>query len=131
MFNFMDSGAALAKASRTGNMWRRLMMEVEMIEKICGRLVLLGLSAALCIGVPLVQAVPAAAQTSLNVPAATYTIDPKHTQIVFSVRHMGLSTFYGRFGHITGTLAFDPAQPGKSALNAQVDLTNIQTHVDE
>ena len=72
---------------------------------------------------------PAAAQTSLNVPAATYTIDPRHTQIIFTVRHMGLSTFYGRFGHITGTLAFDPAQPGKSALNAQIDLTNIDTHV--
>lgn len=75
-------------------------------------------------------ALPAAAQTSLNVPAATYTIDPRHTQIIFTVRHMGLSTFYGRFGHITGTLAFDPAQPGKSALNAQIDLTNIDTHVE-
>jgi polyisoprenoid-binding protein YceI len=73
---------------------------------------------------------PAAAQTSLNVPAATYTIDPRHTQILFSVRHMGLSTFFSRFGHVTGTLAFDPAQPAKSALNVQIDMTNIQTHVE-
>ncbi len=73
---------------------------------------------------------PAAAQTSLNVPAATYTIDPKHTQILFSIRHMGLSTFFGRLGHVTGTLAFDPAQPAKSALNVQIDMTNIETHVD-
>jgi polyisoprenoid-binding protein YceI len=78
-----------------------------------------------------VPAAPAVAQTSLNVPAATYTIDPRHTQIIFSIRHMGLSTFYGRFGHITGTLAFDPAQPGKSMLNAQIDLTSIDTHVPE
>ena len=81
-------------------------------------------------GLAALAAWPAAAQTSLNVPAATYTIDPRHTQIIFTVRHMGLSTFYGRFGHITGTLAFDPAQPGKSALNAQIDLTNIDTHVE-
>jgi polyisoprenoid-binding protein YceI len=73
---------------------------------------------------------PVFAQTSLNVPAATYTIDPKHTQILFSIRHMGLSTFFGRFGHVTGSLNFDPAAPEKSTLTAQIDMTNIQTHVD-
>src|SRR3954469_2711464 len=73
---------------------------------------------------------PVAAQTSLKVPAATYTIDPKHTQILFSIRHMGLSTFFGRFGHVTGSLNFDPAAPDKSTLSAQIDMTNIQTHVD-
>ena len=76
-------------------------------------------------------ALPASAQTSLNVPAATYKIDPRHTQILFSIKHMGLSTFYGRFGKVMGSLTFDPAQVEKSALNAQVDMTNIQTHVDE
>ena len=92
---------------------------------------IIGMTIRLAAALSAISILPASAQTSLNVPAATYTIDPRHTQIIFSVRHMGLSTFYGRFGHITGTLAFDPAQPGKSALNAQVDLTNIQTHVDE
>jgi polyisoprenoid-binding protein YceI len=86
-------------------------------------LVAAGLSVALA-------AAPAAAQTSLTVPAATYTIDPKHTQIIFSLKHMGLSTFYGRFGNVTGSLVFDPAQPTKSTLTAQIDMTNIQTHVD-
>ncbi len=73
---------------------------------------------------------PAYAQTSLNVPAATYTIDPRHTQILFSIRHMGLSTFFGRFEKATGSLTFDPAMPDKSALSAQIDMTSIRTHVD-
>lgn len=90
----------------------------------------LAVCAMLC-GVLPMAAVPAAAQTSLNVPAATYTIDPRHTQIIFSIKHLGLSTFFGRFGHVTGTLTFDPAAPEKSALSAQIDMTNIQTHVDE
>jgi polyisoprenoid-binding protein YceI len=107
------------------------MMEVEMIEKIRGRLVLLAVGATLCITVPFVPALPAAAQTSLNVPAATYTIDPKHTQIVFGVKHMGLSTFFGRFGYATGSLIFDPAAPEKSALSAQIDMNNLTTHWDE
>ena len=69
--------------------------------------------------------------TSLNVPAATYTIYPNHTHVVFAIRHMGLSTFHGTFGRAAGTLQFDPAQPEKSALNVQIDMSNIQTTVDE
>ena len=89
------------------------------------------MAAGLCALLPAIVAAPAAAQTSLKVPAATYAIDPKHTQILFSLKHMGLSTFYGRFGHVTGSLVFDPAQPTKSTLTAEIDMTNIQTHVDE
>jgi polyisoprenoid-binding protein YceI len=107
------------------------MMEVEMMERTRGRLALLAFGAALCIAVPVVQAVPVAAQTSLNVPAATYTIDPKHTQIVFGLKHMGLSTFFGRFGYATGNLTFDPVAPEKSALSAQIDTNNLTTHWDE
>jgi|KBSMisStaDraftv2_1062788.scaffolds.fasta_scaffold478624_1 polyisoprenoid-binding protein YceI len=101
------------------------------MERIRGRLALLALCATSCAAVPLTQAVPAAAQTSLNVPAATYTIDPKHTQIVFSLKHMALSTFFGRFGYATGNLTFDPAAPEKSALSAQIDMNNLTTHWDE
>jgi polyisoprenoid-binding protein YceI len=61
--------------------------------------------------------------------AGTYAIDPDHTQIVFGIRHLGLSTFYGRFGAVSGTLTFDPAAPEKSTLNVSVDMTNIDTHV--
>src|SRR3954468_19363040 len=83
------------------------------------------------IGLAASAAESTSAQTSLAVPAATYTIDPRHTQVIFAIQHMGLSTFYGRFGHATGTLAFDPAQPTKSALNVVIDMTNIDTHVPE
>lgn len=75
--------------------------------------------------------VSATAETSLAVPAATYKIDPRHTQIIFSIKHMGLSTFYGRFGNVNGSLVFDPASPEKSQLTVTIDMTNIQTHVDE
>lgn len=74
-------------------------------------------------------AAPALAQTSLKVPAAAYTIDPKHTQIIFAIRHMGLSTFFGRFGAVSGSLTFDPAAPEKSMLAAQIDVSKIDTHV--
>ncbi|MBI3675739.1 MAG: polyisoprenoid-binding protein [Proteobacteria bacterium] len=63
--------------------------------------------------------------------ADNFTIDPHHTQIIFAIKHQGLSTFYGRFGKVSGTLVFDDAAPEKSQLNAQVDMTDIETHVDE
>ncbi len=60
-----------------------------------------------------------------------YKIDPRHTQVIFGIKHMGLSTFYGRFSKISGTLTFDPASPETSALAVQIDMTVIDTHVPE
>ena len=82
--------------------------------------------------VPLGTAVqPAIAETSLNVPAASYTVYSPHTQVIFGIRHLGLSTFYGTVGRVTGTLNFDPAQPEKSALDVQIDMNSIATPVEE
>jgi polyisoprenoid-binding protein YceI len=61
----------------------------------------------------------------------TYKIDPRHSQIIFEIQHMGLSTFFGRFGKVSGTLQFDPAAPQSSTLDASVDMTAIDTHVAE
>ena len=67
------------------------------------------------------------------VPAkkGTYRIDPRHSQILFQIRHMQLSDFFGRFGKVSGTLVFDPDAPEKSTLDAAVDMTAIDTHVPE
>lgn len=60
-----------------------------------------------------------------------YKIDPRHTQIIFEIQHMGLSNFFGRFSKVSGQLQFDPAAPESSALSADVDMTAIDTHVGE
>jgi polyisoprenoid-binding protein YceI len=72
---------------------------------------------------------PAFALDTVNVPKGNYTIDPTHTQVIFSITHMGLSTFYGRLGAVTGTLSFDAAAPEQSALNVTIDMSTIDTHV--
>jgi len=64
-------------------------------------------------------------------PKGTYTLEPNHTQVVFAIKHMGISTFYGRFGKISGTLNFDPAKPEASVLNVQIDMHVVETHVPE
>ena len=71
------------------------------------------------------------AANAAPVPEGSYDIDPRHTQIIFGIRHMGLSTFYGRFDKETGSLTFDPMAPETSSLSVQIDMTAIQTHVAE
>ena len=62
-----------------------------------------------------------------TLPAAgTWSIDPSHTSVGFSVRHLGLSKVRGRFSSFTGdvVVAEDPAQ---SSVQVAVDVTSIDT----
>jgi polyisoprenoid-binding protein YceI len=70
-----------------------------------------------------------APSTELSVPgyqAATWNIDPVHSEVGFSVRHMMVSKVRGRFTKFSGQLvtAEDPLQ---STVTAEIDLTSINT----
>jgi polyisoprenoid-binding protein YceI len=58
----------------------------------------------------------------------TWTIDPSHTQIEFSVRHMGLSTVRGRFNDFGGTVTTDergvPTAVAVDLETASIDTNN-------
>ena len=62
-----------------------------------------------------------------EVPAAgTYTIDPSHTEVGFSVRHLMVSKTKGRFDGVRGTvtIAEDPSQ---SAVEVEIGAASIDT----
>ncbi len=70
-----------------------------------------------------------ATTTETDVPgyeAATWTIDPVHSEVGFSVRHMMVSKVRGRFTRFSGEIvtAGDPAQ---SSVTAEIDLSSINT----
>jgi polyisoprenoid-binding protein YceI len=70
-----------------------------------------------------------APSTELSVPgyqAATWNIDPVHSEVGFSVRHMMVSKVRGRFTKFSGQLVTgdDPLQ---SSVTAEIDLTSIST----
>jgi polyisoprenoid-binding protein YceI len=70
-----------------------------------------------------------APSTELSVPgyqAATWNIDPVHSEVGFSVRHMMVSKVRGRFTKFSGQLvtAEDPLQ---SSVTAEIDLASINT----
>jgi len=57
---------------------------------------------------------------------ATWAIDPTHTDVAFSVRHMGLSTVRGRFGTVAGTIRSDEAGV-PAAIQVEIETASIQT----
>lgn len=63
---------------------------------------------------------PAETRSSASlVEAGSYTADPAHSFITFTVDHMGVTPYTGIFGDPTGTLMLDPARPTA----AKVDMT--------
>lgn len=58
-----------------------------------------------------------------------WTIDPGHSAIHFSVRHMVFAKVRGRFGAWTGTLEGDPADPAGVSVTVAIDASSIDTGV--
>jgi polyisoprenoid-binding protein YceI len=57
-------------------------------------------------------------------------IDPAHSQVSFSVKHMMVSKVRGRLGKLSGKLELDPARPENAAFEIAVDVAGIDTGDD-
>jgi polyisoprenoid-binding protein YceI len=95
----------------------------------------LNLAAALALSL---CAAPAIAQTSPNPPNATavvqagrYKVDPDHTQVVWSVDHLGFSRLYGMVGGMSGTLNLDPTHPSAAELQVDIQLSGLMVTSSE
>jgi polyisoprenoid-binding protein YceI len=62
--------------------------------------------------------------------AATYTLDPAHSSVTFSVKHMAISRVNGQFGSFTASFDYDPAQPETWSAQASIDAASITTFND-
>ncbi|HZF16279.1 MAG TPA: YceI family protein [Steroidobacteraceae bacterium] len=67
---------------------------------------------------------------SIAVEAApvTYTIDADHSKPVFEIRHMGLSTYRGRFDTISGSVTLDTAAK-KGSADVAIAVASVSTGV--
>ena len=59
--------------------------------------------------------------------AGTWRIDPAHTGITFSAKHMMVSTVRGRFDEFEGTFTIDPDDPSKSSAEVTIQAASIST----
>jgi len=74
------------------------------------------------VSVALALAAPIAmAQTS------TWKSDPAHSEVDFTIKHLGISNVHGRFGHVDATIVYDEKDITKSTVNATIDVTGVET----
>lgn len=62
--------------------------------------------------------------------AGTWTIDPTHSEVGFSVRHMMVSKVKGRFRTFEGSIV-TADDPSASRVTAEIDLSSIDTGNDQ
>ena len=67
------------------------------------------------------------AGTPASVAAGTYALEPYHTQVTFSVSHMGISPFAGTFSGGSGMLTVDPAKPDTASVMVTIPTKSVQT----
>ena len=74
-------------------------------------------------------------RTAQPLPAGAWDIDPVHSLVEFSVRHLMVSKVKGRFGRFSGTITVGDGPLGgaveSGAVEASIDVASISTGDDQ
>jgi polyisoprenoid-binding protein YceI len=65
---------------------------------------------------------------TLSAHAAEYNIDAAHSDVLFKVKHMGISTVTGSFGEFSGSFDVDPKNVGKTTGSLTIKVNSINTN---
>jgi len=68
---------------------------------------------------------------SCSAHAATYVVEPRHTQGVVRWTHLGFSHPTAQFSRVEGTLVFDPAEPAKAVVRVTIPMTALSSGVSD
>ena len=63
------------------------------------------------------------------VAGLTWRIDPSHSTIGFSVKHMMFATVRGRFGSFRGAIRFERDRPDDAEVEVEIDVASIDTGI--
>jgi polyisoprenoid-binding protein YceI len=87
------------------------------------------LAAAFLSTAAIAQAPPAApgSRNPAAVTGGTYTVDPGHTLVVWTLDHLGFSPYSGIFGDVTGTLTLDPKNLGAARVDVTIPVSKVVT----
>jgi polyisoprenoid-binding protein YceI len=62
-----------------------------------------------------------------KISGGNYTVDNHHTQVGWTINHLGFNDYFGIFGQITGTLTLDKAKPANSKVNITIPINEVAT----
>lgn len=77
------------------------------------------------------QTVAPATGDPARIESGSYAVEPSHTQLLFSVSHMGFSTYYGQFSKASGSLTLDSKTPSRSSFEIHVPVASVSTTSDK
>jgi polyisoprenoid-binding protein YceI len=58
----------------------------------------------------------------------TWQLDPYHTQVEFSAKHLGMMTIRGQFTEVAASGDIDPEHPEASSVEATISTASVQTN---
>jgi polyisoprenoid-binding protein YceI len=61
------------------------------------------------------------------ITGGTYTADPGHTIVVWTLDHLGFSPYSGIFGEVTGSLILDPKNPNAAKVDVTIPVSKVVT----
>jgi len=68
-----------------------------------------------------------ASSTATQTGQTTWRLDPAHSSVEFSVKHMMMTTVRGRFKQVQGTLTADEEHPEGCCADVDIDVTSLDT----
>ncbi len=69
--------------------------------------------------------------TSVAPGTAVWSIDPSHSNVEFSVRHLMIATVKGRFADVEGTVTIDEQEPSRSSVDVRIKAASIDTRSEQ
>jgi polyisoprenoid-binding protein YceI len=73
---------------------------------------------------------PAPSTNPADVAAGTYSLDPNHSQVLFTYAHFGLTHNMGLLSGATGSLTVDPKSPASAKLSVDVPINTLHSTID-
>jgi polyisoprenoid-binding protein YceI len=61
----------------------------------------------------------------------TWKIDPAHTLVEFTAKHMMITNVRGRFADVAGTIEVDESNPNDSSVTVELEAASIDTRVEQ
>src|SRR5215208_6471601 len=61
----------------------------------------------------------------------TWQIDPNHSLVEFSAKHMMITTVKGRFSKVSGTIVVDEQNPDGSRVETEIEAASIDTRAEQ
>lgn len=61
----------------------------------------------------------------------TWTIDPAHTLVEFSAKHMMITTVKGRFADVRGTVSLEEDRPDASSVEVELAAASLDTRTEQ